>query len=358
MRIDGETAWNNLLSHEHSRWHKIIERFNSDFISLVHFPKLKISSTDRFFCVGSCFARSLELELVYREIPVLSKCIVAPREEFEHRSTGIVNKYTTASILNELEWVVNPPSPQDVLVETSRGWVDFQLHTVVPVTLERGIERRRYITGDYFARLRQADVTIITLGFVETWLDTATGLYLNMAPSRAEVREHGGRFHLERTDVATNLKHLVRIRHLLNALSPGCRIVITVSPVPMNATFAGGDVAVANTYSKATLRAAAQMFADAFADVEYFPSYEFVMMSRREAVFKNDWAHIEDRFVERIMGTFISSHLGDIPRRFPCFLDSAYLEANPDVEDAVRRGEIPSGYHHWIARGQAEGRRW
>src|ERR1700730_9674265 len=332
MRIDGEKAWDNVLSNEHSRWDKITERFNSDFISLVPSPKFKISPTDRFFCVGSCFARNLELELIYRDVPVLSKRIVAPKQEFGHRPTGIVNKYTTASILNELEWVLSPPSPQDVLVETTRGWVDFQLHTVVPVTLERGVERRRYITGDYFARLRQADVAIITLGYVETWRDSATGLYLNMAPSRAEVREHRGRFHLERTDVATNLKHLVRIRDLLNELSPECRIVITVSPVPMNATFVGDDVAVANTYSKATLRAVAQMFADGFANVEYFPSYEFAMMSRREAVFKDDWIHVEDQCVEWIMENFISSHLGEIPRRFPQFMDGLYLKGNPDVE--------------------------
>jgi GSCFA family len=358
MRIDGEKAWDNLLSHDHSRWDKIAERFNSDFMSVVLAPKFKISATDRFFCVGSCFARNLELELIYRDIPVLSKRIISPREEFSHRPTGVVNKYTTASILNELEWVLSVPSPEDVLIETRRGWLDLQLHTVTPVPLERGIERRRYMTEDYFARLRQADVVIMTLGYVETWFDAASGFYLNMAPSRAEVREHCGRFHLERTDVATNLKHLVRIRDVLNQLSPGCRIVITVSPVPMNATFSGGDVAVANAYSKATLRAAAQMFADAFCDVDYFPSYELAMLSRREAVFKDDRIHVEDRCVEHIMDGFISSYLGDVPRRFPQFLDGPYLKANPDVEDAVRRGEIPSGYHHWISHGQAEGRRW
>jgi hypothetical protein len=48
--------------------------------------------------------------------------------------------------------------------------------------------------------------------------------------------------------------------------------------------------------------------------------------------------------------------LGDVPRRFPEFMDPPYLQANPDVEEAIRRGEVSSGYHHWIAHGQAEGR--
>jgi GSCFA family len=356
MRIDGAKAWDNLLANGHSRWNNIVKRFDSDLMSVIPAPKLKLSASDRFFCIGSCFVRNIELELIYRDISVLSKRIICPKEEFGHRPTGMVTKYTTASMLNELKWAVSPPRPQDVLVETNGGWIDFQLHTVFPVSIERGIERRRYLMEDYFARLRQADVLIITLGYVETWLDTATGFYLNMAPSPIEVRKHPGRFQLERTDAATNLKHLIQIREALSDLSPECQIVITVSPVPMNATFWGEDVLVANSYSKATLRTAAQAFADAFSNVEYFPSYELVILSRRQAAFKDDCVHVTDACVERVIDAFISSHLGDVPRRFPEFMDAPYLQANPDVEEAIRRGEVSSGYHHWIAHGQAEGR--
>jgi hypothetical protein len=335
----------------------IAERFNSDFMSVVGTPKLDISASDKFFCIGSCFARNIELELIYRNISVLSKRIIAPKVEFRMRPTGAVNKYTTASMLNEFEWVLKPPPPQDVLVETDGGWVDYQLHGATSVSLDRGIERRRYMTGDYFARLRQANVLIMTLGYVETWFDNASGFYLNWAPSRAEVRKNPGRFHLERTDVATNLKHLVKIREIMSSFRRGCRIVVTVSPVPMTASFLGGDIMVANMYSKSTLRVAAQLFADAYADVEYFPSYELVMLSRRESAFASDWIHVKDDCIRHNIDTFILSHLGDIPLPFSEFHDGLYLQANPDVEDAVRRGEFPSGYHHWIAHGQAEGRR-
>lgn len=357
MWIDGDKAWANLLANKHCRWNKIAERFNGDFMSVAYAPKFNIAATDQFFCMGSCFARNLELELIYRDIPVLSKRIISPKAEFGDRPTAVVNKYTTASMLNELEWVLNAPPPQDVLIETNSGWADFQLHTVGSVSLERGIERRRYMTEEYFARLRQANVLILTLGYVETWFDATSGFYLNMAPSRAEMKKHPARFRLERVDITKNLKHLFRLHEILSELSPRCRIVVTVSPVPMNASFWGEDVVVANAYSKATLRVAAQLFADAFPDVEYFPSYELVTLSRRESAFKSDWIHVEDECTCRIIDTFISSHLGNTPRRFPKFLEGAYLKANPDVEEAVRRGEIPSGYDHWILYGQAEGRR-
>lgn len=356
MWINGEKAWNNVLEIEHSRWDRIAPRFAGDFMSVVASPKVGISASDTFFCMGSCFARNIELELIYRDIPVLSKRIVSPKEEFDYRPTGVVNKYTTASMLNELEWVLTPPSPEDVLIETDTGWVDFQLHTTVSVSQARAIERRRYMTEDYFARIRTADVMIMTLGLVETWLDTKSGFHLNMAPSQGEIRKHPGRFRLVRTDVATNLKCLERMWEILAEISPRCRIVVTVSPVPMSASFWGDDVIVANMYSKSTLKAAAQSFVDAHDNVEYFPSYELVMMSRREAVFLPDWIHVEDNCVGRVLDAFIVSHLGDTPRRFPEFRDGPYIRANPDVEAAVRRGEIASGYHHWIAFGRTEGR--
>jgi hypothetical protein len=85
MRIDGAKAWDNLLANGHGRWSNVVERFHSDLMSVVPTPKLKLSATDRFFCIGSCFVRNIELELIYRDISVLSKRNVCPKEEFGHR---------------------------------------------------------------------------------------------------------------------------------------------------------------------------------------------------------------------------------------------------------------------------------
>ena len=92
MRIDGAKAWDNLLANGHGRWSNAVERFHSDLMSVVPTPKLKLSATDRFFCIGSCFVRNIELELIYRDILVLSKRIVCPKEEFGHRPTGRLSR--------------------------------------------------------------------------------------------------------------------------------------------------------------------------------------------------------------------------------------------------------------------------
>jgi hypothetical protein len=357
MRIDGEQAWNNLLANEHSRWDCVAKRFNRDFTSFDGGPKIEISATDKFFCMGSCFARAIEQSLMYRGISVTSKRIISPRREWAHRPTGLANKFTTASMLNELEWILEAPFPQDVLIEADDGWTDSQVASPVSVSFERGIERRNYLTKDYFARLREADVVIFTLGYVETWFDGKSGFYLNVAPSHNQVIKNPGRFSLERTDHTVNLKNLARIREILAQVSPGCRIVITVSPVPTNATFFGDDALVANMYAKSVLRSAAQEFADAFSNVEYFPSYEIVMLSNRRAAFQNDCIHVSEPLVDNLVEKFVSMHLGAIPKRYPEFDEDQYIKANADVDEMVRRGDIQSGYQHWLLHGQAEGRR-
>jgi len=82
-----------------------------------------------------------------------------------------------------------------------------------------------------------------------------------------------------------------------------------------------------------------------------------VTLSRREAAFSaHDFAHVKDALVGQIIECFIGSYMGDMPRQYPEFIELMYVEANPDVDAAVRKGEFVSGYHHWLAKGRNEGR--
>src|SRR5262249_4359490 len=140
--------------------------------------------------MGSCFARNVEEHLIYNGIEVLSRRITCPAGEWHGlRINGFVNKFTTLSMLNELNWVVDRPDiTQDLFESTGQGWRDLQLaNGVSPVSLERAIERRTYLINDYFSRIRDANVIILTLGLNETWFDTRTCRYLNVAPTHSSV---------------------------------------------------------------------------------------------------------------------------------------------------------------------------
>lgn len=357
MRTEGKSAWESTLQNPHHRWAADLDRFRRNFTTIGQKPKFTISSADRFFCIGSCFARNIEEQLVYRGLDVLSKSIICPKEESPIRPNGFTNKFTTPSISNELEWIASSP-PDEILVETEAGWIDSQLAPAQKaVTRERAVERRRYLSTEYFPRLRHADIVVMTLGLNEVWFDARCSRYWNCAPSFWQVRREPGRFFFERTDYWTNLAQLDHIRALIKELNPSMRIVLTVSPVPLTVTFSGTDAAVANTYSKAVLRAAAQAFSDAHADSDYFPSYELAMLSRREAAFSQvDFSHVMDTAVESIVDHFVAAYIGAIPRPHPNFVEALYLDANPDVDWAVRTGRIDSGYRHYVQHGEREGR--
>lgn len=359
--VDGNHAWKILAGAEGRQWADIASRFHQDPFTIQHSPGFSLDAKSRFFCLGSCFARNIEEHLIYRGIDVLSKRVVSPKEEWPARANGFLNKFTTHSMVQELRWLAQPPeNPQDYLLETPKGWRDMHLTPGLQgSTLERAIERRRWLAADYFPRIAQADVLVMTLGLNEVWRDNKTGTLLNAAPGPWEVRRDPGRFVLEITDVQENVAALEEARTLIKALNPAMKIVVTVSPVPMGTTFSGRDVAIANTLSKATLRAAADAFQVRHSDVDYFPSYEIATLTSREFAYAPDCLHVADRVVSHIMGQFLDGYLGEsAPRLAPeGFTELQYLDANPDVEDAIRSGALTSGFEHWQTRGRDEGRR-
>ena len=101
--------------------------------------------------------------------------------------------------------------------------------------------------------------------------------------------------------------------------------------------------------------AAAEVFAQSHDDVDYFPSYDIISMSSRAAVYDADCLHISDAAVGHVTQAFLRLYLGVAPEP-PPFSELSYLQANPDVEAAVRRGEVSSGFEHWQRFGRHEGR--
>lgn len=357
-RISGVDAWYSLAKGQYGRWADRIGCFDDQLVRVRHEPKFKLSLDDRFFCMGSCFARNIEEHLIYRNVDVLSKKIKSPAAEYPGRPNGFVNKFSTHSMANELEWIGSAPNfDETFFAKSESGWHDLQLSPgTTPVPLERVIERRKYLTEKYFDRVRESTVLVLTLGLNEVWYDSVTERYLNAAPSFFSVRREPSRYCVNITDVSENISQLEKIYAAACSINPNLRMVVTVSPVPMSDTFSGRDVLVANMRSKATLRIAAETFALSQDAVDYFPSYDMVAMSPRNRAYEADRLHVKDEVVGGIMQEFIRLYIGleGVP---PIFNESAYCVANPDVEAAIRRSEFSSGFEHWQRHGKLEGRR-
>jgi len=107
-----------------------------------------------------------------------------------------------------------------------------------------------------------------------------------------------------------NLANLEAIHGLLSQYGHSdFHVVVTVSPVPLMNTFSTMDIVVANTWAKSLLRAVAQEWASAHPNVDYFPSYEIVQNSDRDAVWERDLRHVKGAGAQHIMGLFLQNYL-------------------------------------------------
>lgn len=94
---------------------------------------------------------------------------------------------------------------------------------------------------------------IITLGLVQSWYDTEEQLYLNRMPGPWAMKSYPGRYSIRILDVETSYALLSSAVEQLIAAGIQ-KILVTISPVPLQKSFCGGDATIANCYSKSVLK--------------------------------------------------------------------------------------------------------
>jgi GSCFA family protein len=319
---------NNWVTNCANRWYKpgldadeaggdyAFQRLRRTWFSPRVVPKFKLHRADKFYAIGSCFARGIENALAERRIVVESAAAeFADLQPVNKDVTGLgfTNKYNTFSILNELRWALDPEAvfPMESIVQaTESTW--FDPHTTPTLELA-GFEEtlnRRELMHKVAKRVAHCRALIMTLGLVEVWRDCETDVYLNSTPVRPILKAHPDRYEFHLTSFAQNLVNLEAIHALLTRHGhPDFRVVVTVSPVPLMATLSKMDVVVANTYAKSLLRTVAQEWAAAHANVDYFPSYEIVQNSDRAATWEPDLRHVKGRGAQHIMELFVDNYL-------------------------------------------------
>jgi hypothetical protein len=279
-------------------------------------PKFKVRRDDRFYAIGSCFARGLENSLVAHKITVESAAPEFARLQptnKERSGLGFTNKYNTYSMLNELRWALDPNAefPQASIVQlTDTTWYDPHTNPTLDfVGLEETLERRALIQT-VTKRIQNCRAVILTLGLAEVWRDVEAEVFLNCTPIPSLFKTLPDRYEFQLTSFAENWANLEAIHALL--ARHGHRdfhIVVTVSPVPLMNTFSTMDIVVANTWAKSLLRALAQEWANVHANVDYFPSYEIVQNSDRAAVWEADLRHVKGAGAQHVMELFVQNYL-------------------------------------------------
>jgi hypothetical protein len=238
--------------------------------------RFAITTKTPIVSLGSCFAREIKRRLTQRNYNYLTEETYHPATI--HASAAWERVYSTHCMRQifeysferwepDLRWWTAPKSKK---IQDPYRRVILYDHLKAA---EQDFERHRYHSRNV---LQQAEVLILTLGLTEIWQDTIDGSVI-CVPAGPYVEEGGdiSRYRFRVSRYAENLGNLERIYEIMAAYNPDCKIIITVSPVNLWATFRQDmDVISASCNSKATLRAAADEFTERHENVYYFPAFE------------------------------------------------------------------------------------
>ncbi|MFM9859949.1 GSCFA domain-containing protein [Pseudoxanthobacter sp. M-2] len=286
-------------------------------------PRFVVPASGTVFTIGSCFARNIEEHVARLGFNVPTLAFAAPEaERVAGRGNAVLNKYTPAAIRQEFEWTrrvleaggtVTADDVASLAYTCNDGsQIDLQLGGFRPVTPERLLARRQELF-DVFRHAFTADCVVLTLGLVEAWVDETSGLAIQQAPVQAAFRRALSRFTFRRLDFATCLADVQAAIDAVRALNPAATFLITTSPVPLDRTFTDEDVITATMYGKSVLRAVCGEIVAANEGVDYFPSYESVMLTRDWSVFQSDRRHVSDAFVGKIVQRLVDTYFREAP---------------------------------------------
>jgi hypothetical protein len=276
-------------------------RFAEPALGIAATPSFTIGPRDAIYGVGSCFARAVAYIMAHRGRPVTFG--------------GLYHRYNVFNILQTVRWALHGGFGPEHLIPLDDGrWFDphgrEEAEFAYP-TLEKGMELATAALRDVGAAIRGAQVMVLTLGLVEVWRDNQTGAWLNLMPPRKHLPGFDARFSVHRTRQAENKAAILELFREVRSANPGLKIICSVSPIPLRATFCFDDVLVATGYGKATLRSALQEALDECRErgiehIDYFPSFEIVSMQRNNDVYKPvnkdgkpDHLHIREDFLDR-----------------------------------------------------------
>jgi hypothetical protein len=279
-------------------------------------PKFRLRRDDKFFAIGSCFARGLEGALAKHKIAVESAAPEFAKLQPANKEVtglGFTNKYNTYSILNELQWALDPDAvfPLESIVQVTKAtWYDPHTNPTLNLADLQETMERRALMQTVTQRIKSCRVVIFTLGLAEVWRDVQANVYVNCTPIPSLFKTQPDRYEFHLTGFTENWANLEAIYAFLSQYGhPDVHIIVTVSPVPLMNTFSTMDIVVANTWAKSLLRAVAQEWAEAHNNVDYFPSYEIVQNSDRAAVWERDLRHVKGAGVHHIMELFLRNYI-------------------------------------------------
>ncbi|KMK66275.1 GSCFA domain-containing protein [Puniceibacterium sp. IMCC21224] len=285
----------------------------------------RISPDDRIVTAGSCFAQHVARYLsqsgfdhhIAEPAHPIVPADVAEAHNYGLFSARYGNLYTARQLLQLIRRAYGDFTPQaDAWDGPKPGTFVDPFRPQIQPGGYASVEELAADRAQHLAAVRRAfetmDVFVFTLGLTEGWEDTRDGAVFPLAPGVAGGTYDPALTAFRNFDEVETADDLTEALTLIRQRNPDVRIILTVSPVPLNATFIDRHVAVSTTWSKAALRIAAEKVRNRFDACCYFPSFEVITSPQaRGRYFAEDGREVLPAGVAHVMRLFFH-HLAGV----------------------------------------------
>jgi hypothetical protein len=294
---------------------------------------INIALNDKIATAGSCFAqhigrhlqRSGALYLDFEPRPDFIPAAEAKRWGYETYSCRYGNVYTTRQLFQLAQEALTGRQPIDIAWLKNNRYFDALRPSVDPVGYENPDDilrlRRAHLkaVAEMFTSL---NVFVFTLGLTEVWESRQDGTAYPTAAGTIIGEHDSAKYQFKNLRYQEIYEDLKAFIELLRTVNPGARVLLTVSPVPLNATASPDHVMVASCRSKSVLRAVAADIVDDIPNVFYFPSYEIIASHpARGMFFEPDLRNVNEAGVNLVMKHFFKA------------INAEIVEKNLDEDD-------------------------
>ncbi len=232
---------------------------------------------------GSCFAANVSKFLSASGYNVLGRSLLA-KAHLIRFGEGMVN---TFAIRQQFEWgLTGREFPQGLWIGEDKEVASAD-------------EATRQITRQI---INETSVFIITLGLSEIWYDKPSGeaFWRAIPAALFDPDRHGFRL----STVEENRDNIGVTLDLIRQRRPDASVILTLSPIPLMATFRPISCITANAVSKAILRVAIdQIMSEGRDKVFYFPAYEMVTGACFDPL-EEDNRHPREDVIAAVMACF------------------------------------------------------
>jgi hypothetical protein len=318
---------------DHHFWRRAVERVEPAQLDPVVSSRFRIAPQDKVATAGSCFAQHVARALVAHGFNFLVTepgDHLPPQDRLAHNygvfTARFGNVYTARQLLQLQNMALGlAPQPPDLVWQREDGrWIDGLRPYIEPegfASVHDAIDSRHEMLACTSDMLQGCDVLVFTLGLTEGWQRLTDGVVVPIAPGvvspLAPMQDYGF-LNFTADQVLADMRAFLRT---LKAVNRRVRVFLTVSPVPLMATFENRSVVSSTVYSKSVLRTVAGMLEAEFPWVGYFASYEVITAGPNAShYFGPDRRSVTEEGVSHVMRLFMkhcAQHPASADATFP-----------------------------------------